>query len=261
MGWHLRCENVTVRFGGVVACDRVSLEVEEGKIVGLIGPNGAGKTTLFNVLSRFQEQNDGRVLYRGDSIDRMKPHQMVTLGMARTFQNINLFGEQSTLDNILIGAHHLIGDPFSNLYSLPWARRTERELTRRAVEIAEMLHLADELDNQVRNLPYGYQKRVEMARALAARPQLILLDEPVAGCNDEETAELRDVVRRVNHDLGITILLVEHDMSMVMNVCDYIYVINFGANLAHGTPAEIQANPEVISAYLGEEELEEEAIA
>ncbi len=261
MGSHLRCEKITVRFGGVVACNRVSLEVEEGKIVGLIGPNGAGKTTLFNVLSRFQEQTEGDVFYRGQSVNRRKPHQMVSLGMARTFQNINLFGEQSTLDNILIGAHHLIGDPFSNMYSTPWARRNERELTRRAVEIAEMLHLADELDNQVKNLPYGYQKRVEMARALAARPQIILLDEPVAGCNDEETAELREVVRRINREMGITILLVEHDMSMVMNVCDYIYVINFGANLADGTPEAIQKNPDVISAYLGEEESEEEEAA
>jgi branched-chain amino acid transport system ATP-binding protein len=173
--------------------------------------------------------------------------------MARTFQNINLFSEQSTLDNILIGAHRLIGEPFSHMYSLPRARRRERELVEHACDIAHMLNLDDELDNAAKNLPYGHQKRVELARALASRPQIILLDEPVAGCNDEETAEMRKVVQRINQELGVTILLVEHDMAMVMSVCDYIYVINFGANLAAGTPAQIRSNRDVINAYLGEE--------
>jgi len=253
MGSHLRCENIVVRFGGVVACSDVSLDVEEGRVVGLIGPNGAGKTTLFNVLSRFQDHDQGHVFLRGKPIDRRKPHEMIGLGMARTFQNINLFHDQSTLDNILIGAHRLTGDPISNFYSFPSARRRERALVKRAGEIAELLRLSDELDNAVKNLPYGVQKRVEIARALAGNPQIILLDEPVAGCNDDETLELRDVVRKVNSELGITILLVEHDMSMVMNVCDYIYVVNFGANLAQGTPQDIRVNREVIKAYLGEE--------
>ncbi|MBT3660020.1 MAG: ABC transporter ATP-binding protein [Rhodospirillaceae bacterium] len=251
---HLRCDEVTVRFGGVVACNKISLDVEEGKIIGLIGPNGAGKTTLFNVLSRFQDCDDGHVYYRDQQIDAKNTHDMINLGMARTFQNINLFGEQTTLENILIGAHHLIGNPYSNMLWLPSARRNERELTDRAVEIAEMLNLGDELDNPVKNLPYGHQKRVEMARALAAKPEMILLDEPVAGCNDEETAELKEIVKRINSELGITIFLVEHDMAMVMTVCDYIYVINFGANLAQGTPSEIQSNRDVIKAYLGEDD-------
>ena len=250
---HLRCQDVTVKFGGIVACNKVSLEVEQGKIVGLIGPNGAGKTTLFNVLSRFQDADAGELYYEERPIRHMKPHEMVAVGMARTFQNINLFGEQSTLDNILIGAHRLIGDPFSHLYSLPHARRRERELVKHAADIAHMLNLDDELDNAAKNLPYGHQKRVELARALASRPKIILLDEPVAGCNDEETADLRKVVQRINRELGVTILMVEPDMSMVMSVCDYIYVINFGANLADGTPAQIRSNPDVISAYLGEE--------
>ncbi|MEO7744174.1 MAG: ABC transporter ATP-binding protein [Usitatibacter sp.] len=253
MGALLRCEGVTVRFGGVVACDQVSLSVEEGKIVGLIGPNGAGKTTLFNVLTRFQAHDEGHIYCRDEMIDLRKCHEMVDIGIARTFQNINLFGGQSTLDNILVGAHRLTGEPFGNVYSMPWARRRERDLERRATEIARMLGLEDELDNPVRNLPYGLQKRVEIARALASEPKLILLDEPVAGCNDEETAELREFVRRINRERGITMLMVEHDMSMVMNVCDYIYVINFGANLAEGTPAQVRSNPAVIKAYLGEE--------
>jgi len=249
----LRCEEVTVRFGGVVACDKISLDVEAGKIVGLIGPNGAGKTTLFNVLSRFQDYDEGSIFYRDQSIDQMKPHEMIKLGMARTFQNINLFGEQTALANILVGAHHLIGNPFSNMFWLPSARRNEHAITRRATEIAEMLLLGDELHNLVRNLPYGLQKRVELARALAAKPEMILLDEPVAGCNDEETAELKGIIQRVNRELGLTVLLVEHDMSMVMAVCDHIHVINFGANLASGTPAEIRSDSTVIGAYLGEE--------
>jgi len=250
---HLRCQDITVRFGGLVACNSVSLEVERGKIVGLIGPNGAGKTTLFNVLSRFQEASAGDLFYEGRSIRNKKPHEMISIGMARTFQNINLFSEQSTLDNILIGAHRHVGDPFSHMYSLPHARRRERELVKQATEIASMLHLSDQLDNAVKNLPYGLQKRVELARALASRPEIILLDEPVAGCNDEETADLCTIVQKLNKELGITILLVEHDMTMVMSVCDYIYVMNFGANLADGTPAQIRANPEVVSAYLGAE--------
>jgi len=250
---HLRCENIVVRFGGVVACNNVSLEVEEGKIVGLIGPNGAGKTTLFNVLTRFQGFNTGHIYYRDRCIDSMRPHQMARLGLARTFQNINLFGDQTTLANILVGAHHLIGNPFGNMFWTPGARRNERALLERAIEIADLLHLGGELDNLVRNLSYGFRKRVELARALAARPEIILLDEPVAGCNDEETNDLKEIIRRVNRELGVTILLVEHDMSMVMTVCDYIHVINFGANLAGGTPTEVRRNPAVIAAYLGEE--------
>jgi branched-chain amino acid transport system ATP-binding protein len=253
MAVHLRCENIVVRFGGVVACNNVTLDVEEGKVVGLIGPNGAGKTTLFNVLSRFQDHDEGHVFLKGKSIDRRRPDEMIGLGMARTFQNINLFHGQSTLDNILIGAHRLTGGPLGNLYSFASARRRERELIRRAGALAEMLRISGELDNAVKNLPYGVQKRVEIARALAGEPQIILLDEPVAGCNDDETAELRGVIQRVNSEMGITMLLVEHDMSMVMNVCDYIYVVNFGSNLAEGTAEQVRTNPQVIAAYLGEE--------
>lgn len=253
MASHLRCENVTVRFGGVVACDGVNLDIEEGKIIGLIGPNGAGKTTLFNTLSRFQSYDSGSIFYRGTPIDRMRPHEIVKLGVARTFQNIRLFGEQTTLANILIGTHRLIGNPVANMLWLPWARQNERRLLRRATEIAEMLHIENELDTLVKNLPYGVQKRVELARALAADPEIILLDEPVAGCNDEEIGDIKEIVQRLNRELGLTIFLVEHNMSLVMSVCDYIYVINFGSNLAEGTPADIRRDSTVITAYLGEE--------
>ncbi len=249
---HLSCQSVSVSFGGVVACDNISLEVPEGKIVGLIGPNGAGKTTLFNVLSRFQDQDSGEVYYRGQPMSRCKPHHMIRRGMARTFQNLNLFSEQSTLDNILIGAHRHLGNPFANMFSLRGARRNEAALVDRALAIADMLHLNHQLDKPVKSLSYGWRKRVEMARALAAEPEMILLDEPVAGCNDVATAELEEIVRHVNRDLGVTILVVEHDMSMVMRVCDHIYVINFGANLADGSPAEVRENADVIGAYLGE---------
>ena len=249
----LHCENITVKFGGVIANNNVSLHIEEGKVIGLIGPNGAGKTTLFNVLSKFQQHDKGHVYMHGQLIDSKRPSDMVGLGMARTFQNINLFGELTTLDNILLGAHRLTGNPIANMYSVPSARKREGKLIARAREIANLLGISDELDVVVKQLPYGIQKRVEIARALAGDPKIILLDEPVAGCNDEETAELREVVRKVNRDLGITILMVEHDMSMVMSVCDYIFVLNFGSNLAEGTPAQIRSNPEVIKAYLGQE--------
>ena len=253
-GEHLRCEGIKVAFGGVVACNELSLTVPKGQIVGLIGPNGAGKTTLFNVLTGFQEYDSGHVYYEGKSIDDSKPHHMVHMGISRTFQNINLFANQTTLHNIMTGAHNLMGDPYSAMCWLPAARRREKDIEDRALEIAEMLNLAGELESEVGNLPYGYQKRVELARALASRPSILLLDEPVAGCNEEETAELKDLVHKVNREMGVSVLLVEHDMSMVMQVCDYIYVINFGANLAEGTPDEVRTNPEVIAAYLGDEE-------
>ena len=249
---HLSCENITVRFGGVSACSDVSLSVKEGQVTGLIGANGAGKTTLFNVLTRFQESETGHVYFKGQNIDDKKPHDMAALGVTRTFQNINLFREQTTLNNILIGAHYMIGNPFSNMLSFPRARRNETKLVDRAHEIAELLGLEDHLDTLAGNLPYGHLKRVELARALASNPQVVLLDEPVAGCNDEETEDLKKSIRSLNKDLGITFFLVEHDMSMVMESCDYIYVINFGTNLAEGTPLDIQNNQEVIRAYLGE---------
>jgi branched-chain amino acid transport system ATP-binding protein len=250
---HLACRDLTVRFGGIVACSGLTLSVEQGQIVALIGPNGAGKTTLFNVFSRLQRQDGGHVLFRGETIDDRRPHEMATLGMARTFQNVNLFAGQTTQDNILVGAHRLTYSVAASLLGLPRVRRRERALLSHVRDIAAMLWLEHVLDSPVGNLPYGYQKRVELARALAAQPELILLDEPVAGCNEEETAELKLLIHRINKEQKITVLLVEHNMSMVMDIADYIYVINFGANLAQGTPAEVRGNPAVIAAYLGDD--------
>lgn len=248
----LSCENITVRFGGVAACDAVSLDVEQGRIVGLIGPNGAGKTTLFNVISRFQPFSGGRLMLAGENIGSRSPYELVALGLARTFQNIHLFGEQTVLSNILVGAHRLAAGPIASLLWTREARRRENELLRWAVEIAAQLKLEDELETPAGQLPYGMQKRVELARALASRPRIVLLDEPVAGCNDEETAELREFIKHINKDHGITVLLVEHDMSFVMDVCDEIHVINLGKNLTSGTPEQVQNHPGVIRAYLGE---------
>ena len=249
MASHLSCERIRVSFGGVVACDHVSLDVEEGKIVGLIGPNGAGKTTLFNCLSRFQEYEEGSVKYRGQPIDDRKPHHMIELGMARTFQNINLFGDQSTLDNILIGAHHRIGNPFANMLWTPGARRNEKALTEEAIEIAERLRLHDELDNQVKNLPYGYQKRVEIARALAAKPSMILLDEPSEGLAPVVVQQIAATVRTLAGE-GLTVLLSEQNVRFAAHVADRAAVIERGRILVEGPIAQIAADAAVREAYL-----------
>jgi branched-chain amino acid transport system ATP-binding protein len=248
----LKVSGLHVHFGGLRALDGVDLEVPAGAIYGLIGPNGAGKTTLYNCVSRFQDYSAGSIHYRGRDLGPLAPHQVIRLGIARTFQNINLFRSQSTLDNILIGMHAHIGNPVAAMLSLPGGRRSEASMRARALRLAEMFGLGEVLDQEVLHLPFGHQKRVELARALASEPTLLLLDEPVAGCNEEETSELAGIIRRINRELEVTVVVVEHDMSLVAAICDEVTVLDFGRNIARGAPAEILNHPAVVEAYLGE---------
>jgi len=250
----LEIDHLTMQFGGLVAVNDVSISIKKGEIHGLIGPNGSGKTTIFNVLSGYYKPTGGKVSFEGQTITDLPAHQITAAGFARTFQNMRLFKTMTVLDNLLVAmGHHAKVGLFQEIFNPVAVRREEQKFTEKAMELLDLLEVGDFANELATSLPYGHQRRVEMARALATDPKVILLDEPAAGLNEVETEDLRKTLMKIR-DSGVTIFLVEHDMKLVMEVCEEISVLDYGKKIAEGTGAAISKDPVVIEAYLGQEE-------
>jgi branched-chain amino acid transport system ATP-binding protein len=248
----INATRVVKRFGGLMAVNKMDFKLEKGEIVSIIGPNGAGKTTFFNTITGIYKPEEGEILFNGKSLIGLRPDQIAERGISRTFQNIRLFSNMSVIENILVGMHpHLRQSAVDSLFRLPSFKKEELDAEKKAEELMEYVGVKGVGNELAKNLPYGAQRRVEIARALAAEPQLLLLDEPTAGMNPLETEAAIKLFRRIRDEKGITVLLIEHDMRVVMNISERISVMDYGEKLAEGSPAEIRANPRVVEAYLG----------